>query len=78
MTGRCWAEPHQPLRAIPALEDALARYDDTRARDRALYLSWLAAAYLDAGEVEHATAITGGGSTAQRDWHRSERRPGHV
>lgn len=27
-------------------------------RDRALYLSWLASAYLDAGEVEHATAIT--------------------
>ncbi|MFI5619627.1 helix-turn-helix domain-containing protein [Streptomyces sp. NPDC051567] len=58
MTGRCWAELHRPLRAIPALEDALARYDDTRARDKALYLSWLASAYLDAGEVEHATAIT--------------------
>lgn len=58
MTGRCWAELHRPLRAIPALEDALARYDDTRARDKALYLSWLAAAYLDAGEVEHSTAIT--------------------
>ncbi|MEW2588139.1 hypothetical protein [Streptomyces virginiae] len=37
---------------------SLARYDDTRARDKALYLSWLAAAYLDAGEVEHSTAIT--------------------
>ncbi|MFG2481697.1 hypothetical protein ACGFSI_02855 [Streptomyces virginiae] len=49
MTGRCWAELHRPLRGIPALEDALARYDDTRARDKALYLSWLAAAYLDAG-----------------------------
>ncbi|WP_327387998.1 helix-turn-helix domain-containing protein [Streptomyces sp. NBC_01207] len=58
MTGRCWAELHRPLRAIPALEDALARYDDTRARDKALYLSWLAAAYLDAGEVEHSAAIT--------------------
>ncbi|MER7112434.1 helix-turn-helix domain-containing protein [Streptomyces sp. NPDC000229] len=59
MTGRCWAELHRPLRAIPALEEALNRYDDTRARDKALYLSWLASAYLDAGEVEHATAITG-------------------
>ncbi|MBT2397480.1 helix-turn-helix domain-containing protein [Streptomyces sp. ISL-100] len=59
MTGRCWAELHRPLRAIPALEDALSRYDDTRARDKALYLSWLASAYLDAGEIEHATAITG-------------------
>ncbi|OEJ21260.1 hypothetical protein AR457_35985 [Streptomyces agglomeratus] len=58
MTGRCWAELHRPLRAIPALEDALARYDDTRARDKALYLSWLASAYLDAGEIEHSTAIT--------------------
>ncbi|WP_164720857.1 helix-turn-helix transcriptional regulator [Streptomyces sp. W1SF4] len=58
MTGRCWAELHRPLRAIPALEDALSRYDDTRARDKALYLSWLASAYLDAGEVEHATSIT--------------------
>ncbi|MET8030185.1 helix-turn-helix domain-containing protein [Streptomyces avermitilis] len=58
MTGRCWAELHRPLRAIPALEDALGRYDDSRSRDKALYLSWLAAAYLDAGEVEQATAIT--------------------
>ncbi|WP_185911347.1 helix-turn-helix transcriptional regulator [Streptomyces sp. WAC07149] len=58
MTGRCWTELHRPLRAIPALEDALSRYDDTRARDKALYLSWLASAYLDAGEVEHAAAIT--------------------
>ncbi|MFF4420390.1 hypothetical protein ACFY04_06295 [Streptomyces sp. NPDC001549] len=58
MTGRCWSELHRPLRAIPALEDALGRYDDSRSRDKALYLSWLAAAYLDAGEIEHATAIT--------------------
>ncbi|MER7337398.1 helix-turn-helix transcriptional regulator [Streptomyces sp. NPDC000075] len=59
MTGRCWTELHRPLRAIPALEDALSRYDDTRARDKALYLSWLASAYLDAGEVEHAATVTG-------------------
>ncbi|GAB2701601.1 hypothetical protein GCM10010442_19540 [Kitasatospora kifunensis] len=59
MTGRCWAELHRPLRAIPALESALSRYDDTRARDKALYLSWLASAYLDAGEVEHSAVITG-------------------
>lgn len=58
MTGRCWAELHRPLRAIPALERALTRYDDIRARDKALYLSWLASAYLDAGEVAHAAAIT--------------------
>ncbi|MFF7295292.1 XRE family transcriptional regulator [Streptomyces sp. NPDC008265] len=59
MTGRCWAELRRPLRAIPALEDALSRYADTMARDKALYLSWLASAYLDAGEVEQATEITG-------------------
>ncbi|MGW3074769.1 MULTISPECIES: helix-turn-helix domain-containing protein [unclassified Kitasatospora] len=59
MTGRCWAELHRPLRAIPALESALSRYDDTMARDKALYLSWLASAYLDAGEIEHSAAITG-------------------
>lgn len=58
MTGRCWAELHRPLRAIPALEGALARYDDTRARDKALYLTWLASAYLDAGEVEHSVTLT--------------------
>ncbi|MDT9693232.1 helix-turn-helix transcriptional regulator [Streptomyces sp. P9(2023)] len=58
MTGRCWAELRRPLRAIPALDDALSRYDDTRARDKALYLSWLASAYMDAGEIEHAAAIT--------------------
>ncbi|MFF2548764.1 hypothetical protein ACFVUY_40260 [Kitasatospora sp. NPDC058063] len=58
MTGRCWAELHRPLRVIPALESALSRYDDTRARDKALYLSWLASAYLDAGEIEHSVAIT--------------------
>lgn len=54
MAGRCWTELHRPARAIPALEEALARYDDTHARDKALYLTWLAHAYLDAGEVEHA------------------------
>jgi tetratricopeptide (TPR) repeat protein len=58
MTGRCWAELHRPLRAIPALESAMSRYDDSHARDKALYLSWLADAYLDAGEVEQAALVT--------------------
>ncbi|AVT34327.1 transcriptional regulator [Plantactinospora sp. BC1] len=52
MTGRCWTVLHRPLRAIPILESVLNRYDDTHARDKALYLSWLADAYLDANEVE--------------------------
>ena len=46
------------MRAVPVLESALARYDDSHARDKALYLSWLADAYLDAGEVERAAAVT--------------------
>lgn len=56
ITGRCWTELHRPLRAVPALEGAMAQYDDSHARDKALYLSWLAEAYLDAGEVEHSAS----------------------
>ncbi|MEI5100489.1 hypothetical protein RB200_20610 [Streptomyces sp. PmtG] len=57
MTGRCWAELSRPLRAVPVLESALARYDDNHARDKALYSSWLAQAYLTAGEAEQAAAV---------------------
>jgi hypothetical protein len=56
MVGRCWTELHRPLRAVPAMEAAMAQYDDSHARDKALYLSWLADAYLDAGEAEPAAA----------------------
>ncbi|MEU3855186.1 XRE family transcriptional regulator [Streptomyces sp. NPDC029554] len=59
MTGRCFTELRRPLRAVPVLETALARYDDTHARDKSLYLSWLADSYLTAGEVEQAATITG-------------------
>ncbi|MGW6414377.1 XRE family transcriptional regulator [Streptomyces sp. NPDC055055] len=58
MTGRCWTELARPLRAVPALTDALARYPDEYARDKALYLSWLAVALLTAGEVEQAAVTT--------------------
>ncbi|WP_237404682.1 tetratricopeptide repeat protein [Actinacidiphila reveromycinica] len=57
MSGRCWTELRRPLRAVPALEQALARYDDSHARDKALYLSWLADAYLSAGEIEQAVLV---------------------
>jgi transcriptional regulator with XRE-family HTH domain len=57
MTGRCWTVLHRPLRAITALEDALRRYDDTHGRDKALYLTFLAQAYLDSNEVERACDI---------------------
>lgn len=59
MAGRCWTELHRPLRAVRMLETVLAGYDDTHARDKALYLTWLATAYLDAGELEQATTTTG-------------------
>ncbi|MEU5660531.1 helix-turn-helix transcriptional regulator [Streptomyces sp. NPDC047737] len=54
MTGRCWTELRRPLRAVPVLTAALDRFTDDHARDKALYLSWLADAYLTAGEVEQA------------------------
>ncbi|HEY2763121.1 MAG TPA: hypothetical protein VGJ13_03780 [Pseudonocardiaceae bacterium] len=56
MTGRCWTELRRPLRAVPVLETAMSEYGDSHARDKALYLSWLADAYIDAGEIEQATA----------------------
>ncbi|MFG2406854.1 helix-turn-helix domain-containing protein [Streptomyces brevispora] len=59
MTGRCWSELRRPLRAVPVLTEALGRYSDDHARDKALYLSWLADAYLSAGEVERAAETVG-------------------
>jgi len=59
MTGRCWAELRRPLRAAPVLENVLAAFDDTHARDKALYMSWLADAYLAAREIEQAVATIG-------------------
>lgn len=58
MTGRCWTELRRPLRAVPVLTRALDRYDDAHARDKSLYLTWLADAYLTAGEVEAAATVT--------------------
>ncbi|MFZ3595833.1 XRE family transcriptional regulator [Streptomyces sp. BH104] len=58
MAGRCWTELRRPLRAVPVLEAGLASYDDAHARDKSLYLSWLADSYLNAGEVEQAATVT--------------------
>jgi hypothetical protein len=60
VAGRCWTELHRPLRAIPVLESALAAYDDSHARDKSLYLTWLAESYIDAAEVEQATSVMNG------------------
>jgi tetratricopeptide (TPR) repeat protein len=57
MTGRCWTELRRPLRAVPVLEQVLAGFDDKHARDKALYLCWLADAYLCAGEIEQAADV---------------------
>lgn len=57
MTGRCWSELHRPLRAVPVLQNALSRYSDAHARDKALYSSWFADSYIDAGELEQAVGV---------------------
>jgi hypothetical protein len=54
MAGRCWTELHRPLRAVPVLKVATAGYGEDRARESALYLTWLAEAYLQANEIEQA------------------------
>ncbi|MFD7964383.1 XRE family transcriptional regulator [Streptomyces zaomyceticus] len=59
MTGRCWTELRRPLRSVPVLSAALSRFPDEHARDKALYLSWLAEAYLTAGEIEQAATTAG-------------------
>lgn len=59
MAGRCWSELHRPDRAVPELETALAGYDDAHARDKALYLTWLAGAHIDDGEIEQAATVLG-------------------
>jgi hypothetical protein len=58
MAGRCWSTLGD-ARAVPTLERALTRYDDTHARDKALYLTWLAGAHIDGAEIEQAAAVTG-------------------
>ncbi|MCX5136416.1 hypothetical protein OOK06_30555 [Streptomyces sp. NBC_00340] len=42
---------------MPLLIRGLAVFDDAHARDKALYLTWLAEAYATAGEVEEAVAV---------------------
>ncbi len=56
MTGRCWTALKRPLRAVPVLEGVLAGFDDNHARDKALYSTWLAESYLNAGEIEQSAA----------------------
>jgi tetratricopeptide (TPR) repeat protein len=57
MAGRCYTELRQPDKAEPLLSAALARYDQTHARENSLYLSWLAEVYVQLGEIDHAAEI---------------------
>lgn len=57
MAGRCWTELKRPLRAVPVLQTVLTKFDDAYARDKALYSSWLAESYLNAGEIEEAANV---------------------
>ncbi|GAA4063972.1 helix-turn-helix transcriptional regulator [Actinomadura miaoliensis] len=59
MTGRCWSTLHRPDRAVPALTQALARYDDAHARDKSLYTTWLVEALIDAGEITESARRLG-------------------
>lgn len=73
MTGRCWSELRRPLRAVPVLESALGAYSDAHCRDKALYSSWLADSYIDAGEIEQAAASCSRASTSWATCRRSGR-----
>ncbi|GAB2648217.1 tetratricopeptide repeat protein [Nocardia goodfellowii] len=59
MTGRVWSVLHAPEKATPPLTRALADYPDHWSRDKSLYMTWLADAHLDAGNVDEAMQITG-------------------
>ncbi len=54
MAGRCYTELGQPHRAEPLLRQVLGRYDQRRAREVTLYVSWLAQGYVQAGELDEA------------------------
>ncbi|MGH3342730.1 MAG: helix-turn-helix domain-containing protein [Carbonactinosporaceae bacterium] len=55
LAGRCLTELRRPLKAEPLLRSVLARYDESRARETSLYLTWLAEGYLHANEIEQAS-----------------------
>lgn len=54
MAGRVWTELRRPMRAIPILEQATGGYGDHVPRETALYLTWLAEALIQAGEIDAA------------------------
>jgi len=57
MAGRVWTQLRRPLRAVPALEHAIAGYGDDVPRELALYLTWLAESLVYGGEVDRAAEV---------------------
>jgi hypothetical protein len=57
MSARCFTALGRPLRAEPVLRTRLGK--PVGPRTRALDGGWLAQAYLDAGELDHACAVAG-------------------
>jgi tetratricopeptide (TPR) repeat protein len=54
MAGRCLIELGDPTAAEPLLSSAIGSYDASHAREIALYLTWLAEAYIKAGVADAA------------------------
>jgi transcriptional regulator with XRE-family HTH domain len=59
MAGRCLTQFRRATRAIDLLTRAVGRYDESHARELALYLTWLAEAHVYAGDVEEAATQAG-------------------
>ena len=57
MAGRCLTELHCPGRAVPLLSQAIEQYDQAHARELALYLSWLAEAHIQLGNIDEGAAV---------------------
>ncbi|MBI3688631.1 MAG: transcriptional regulator [Actinobacteria bacterium] len=57
MAGRCLVQLRAPRRAVELLTAALDRYDDAHAREKSLYLSWLAEAHLHDRNVEASADV---------------------
>jgi transcriptional regulator with XRE-family HTH domain len=57
MAGRVWAVLREPSKAIPLLERALPHFPNQWARDKALYLLFLADALTEAGNADRAVTL---------------------
>ncbi|QNP70467.1 XRE family transcriptional regulator [Streptomyces roseirectus] len=56
MAGRCWAEVKKPRKAVSVLEGLKAPYDESHAREVALYQSWLASSYAGTGDLDRGVS----------------------